>query len=222
MSGYTSPSDCEICIELGGGVQPEYYAVWGVPDTGRVLRRNSRLALVPDLAPLHPNHCLLFATSHFLSFADFLSEDRDARTAEVIEFIEEYRSQFGTVTLIEHGSTASLERDPSCVTHAHIHLFSVDAAAVLDIFRAEAGIRVSSPLGLREVTDHAFGREYVMVGNLESMQLAIDWAPPHRQYARSLVGRATGLSLDSTWSDKCLNPSIVRASLADWGAADDR
>ncbi len=198
--------DCEICVEFGSSHIPKHYVLRGVPDEGRILESTEHFVLVPDYAPLVPGHLLLFARVHALSMADYLSSGGSTREDELLQMLERYSARHTDYGIIEHGSTLDVERDRPCIAHAHLHLLPITA----DDLKAE--VRTARWSDIAQVS----GREYVLVGDSESLNVAMDWRPPVRQYARSLVGRLLGLPELMIYSDTCIVPDTVAATITEW------
>lgn len=209
------PPDCEICVEFDAAYAPEHYLYRGVSSAGRILAQTDHFVLVPDYAPLMSGHLLLFAREHALSMADYLSVG-GTRANEIPQLLSRYTSQYGAPALIEHGSTLEVERERPCVAHAHLHLLPLAADDLKNEFARDSGGAATTATW--SDVSQASGREYVLVGSSESVIMAVNWRPPARQYARALVGRTLGLSAFQTYSDTCIVPDIVAATISEWNA----
>lgn len=211
---------CEICLELNEGIYSPHYALRGIPASGREIMRTGRFVLAPDYAPLVAGHLLLFTMGHALSIADHIAAG--SGTADDLDTVfGEYRARYGALTAIEHGSTHEVERDHPCIAHAHLHLFPLDSGPIVEVFSRDGGSQVEmrSWGGMAET---ARGREYVLVGDGTGVAIAVDWAPPQRQYARSLVGAVLELTPNEIYSDTCLAPDVVMSTLENWRPEDVR
>lgn len=204
---------CEICTEFHTTPAPDHYRFRGVPADGRVLAETDHFVLVPDYAPLIPGHLLLFTRAHTLSMADCLADD-GTHASELLEFLDSYGDECGTLAIIEHGSTVDLERETPCIAHAHLHILPLAAEALVRGFSgdSEDTVTVATWADVSGLSGH----EYVLVGDSRSLRLARDWHPPVRQYARFLVGRALGLPDARTYSDTCIFPEVVAATVSEW------
>ncbi|WP_433586451.1 HIT domain-containing protein [Microbacterium hydrocarbonoxydans] len=211
----TTP-DCEICVEFEASHVPEHYLFRGVPEAGRVLAQTDEFVLVPDFAPMMPGHVLLFTRSHALSMADHLRDGAD--DGELASVLERYSMFYGALAVIEHGSTLEVERARPCIAHAHLHLLPLDADPLIREFTRESAQETTESAWPEIV--RAAGHEYVLVGGGESVTMCVDWHPPARQYARSLVGRVLGLLPPQTYSDVCIAPDLVSAIISEWSADD--
>lgn len=211
------PHNCEICVEFDAAQAPEHYLFRGVPQAGRILVRTDHFVLVPDYAPLTRGHLLLFSRVHTLSMADYLALG-GTHASDLVQVLERYTQRYGAPMIIEHGSTLEIERESPCIAHAHFHLLPFAAADFTYEFERDLGASATTATwtDLPQVS----GREYVLVGTKESVALAVNWRPPARQYARSLVGRTLGLSTSQTYSDSCIMPDVVAATIQEWNADD--
>jgi hypothetical protein len=170
--------------------------------------------LVPDYAPLTPGHLLLLARPHALSTADHLQISPLAG-AQLVELFDEYLRRYDHLTIIEHGSTPAVERDAPCIAHAHLHLLPLEVSDVRAVFRNDVSPS-HQHIPWADLPNVASGLEYVLVGGRDDFDIALEWHPATRQYARSLVTRTIDLPLSQAYSDTCVLPELVEATLAEW------
>jgi len=84
------------------------------------------------MSPLCVGHLLIVSQDHYLSFAEVM-KDHESEVKVVLErVLEQYQNTFGQAVVLEHGSSLDIEGS-GCITHAHWHLFPLEADAVHEI-----------------------------------------------------------------------------------------
>jgi hypothetical protein len=108
-----------------------------------------------------------------------------------------YEAQFGTVSVLEHGSSTDVDQR-ACITHAHWHILPI-AGDRIHCTMTEDGL-VSTELAAMEcLGDPAWaGSSYFLLSHAGRHRLYRPIANLRRQYLRSVIGRILGMS-DPEW-----------------------
>ncbi len=187
--------DSEFCEEIAGAPDTTFSEIYEGDPPSRVIWETSRFRLIADMSPLCAGHLLLLPVEHYLSFAEFIDVRHGELTAVFSVMGSLYRSTFGPLTVLEHGSSAAM-RTRACISHAHWHILPVDGHRV-DSLITEDGLPGVSLTGIKDLATLR-GEPYFLCAH-EGVHTVYDGNSPMRsQYLRSVVGRLLGIP-DPLW-----------------------
>lgn len=187
--------DSESCEEIAGASDTTFSEIYKGDPTSRVIWETSRFRLIADMSPLCAGHLLLLPVEHYLSFAEFIDIHHDelAVLFSVMESL--YRSTFGPLTVLEHGSSAAM-RTRACISHAHWHILPVDGHRVDSLITAD-GLPAVSLAHIKSLATLR-GEPYFFCAHEGEYKVYDGHSPMRSQYLRSVVGRLLGVP-DPLW-----------------------
>jgi diadenosine tetraphosphate (Ap4A) HIT family hydrolase len=187
----------DFCQELSGGVNTEFHRTYGDALQKRIIAQSPNLCVLVDMSPLCVGHLLIVSRDHYLSFAEVL-KDHGPEVKDVLERVShQYRNTFGRVAVLEHGSSSDID-GAACITHAHLHLFPLEADSVHEILFSD-GLSYTESADLEDlVTMAEQGRSYFYVGDSSRHRLYGVGTKMRRQYLRSVAGGLLGIP-DPEW-----------------------
>ncbi|MFI1563982.1 HIT family protein [Streptomyces sp. NPDC020490] len=187
--------DSEFCEEIAGAPDTTFSAIYGGDPPSRVIWETSRFRLIADMSPLCAGHLLLLPVEHYLSFAEFV-DVRHGELAAVFSVLKSlYRSAFGPLTILEHGSSAAM-RTRACISHAHWHILPVDGQHVDSLIAADGlpAVSLTDIKGLAALR----GEPYFLCAHEGEYKVYDGHTPMRSQYLRSVVGRLLDIP-DPLW-----------------------
>lgn len=187
----------DFCQELSGAKDTEFHRTYRADVPDRIIVRTRNLCLLADMSPLCEGHLLIVPRDHYLSFAAVI-KDHGPEVVDMLErVLRQYRKAFGDVVVMEHGSSPDLEGS-ACVTHAHWHLFPLNADAVHELIFMD-GLPYRELADLEDLAAVAGqGRSYFYVTDGVRHRLYGVDTKMRRQYLRSVAGKLLGIP-DPEW-----------------------
>jgi diadenosine tetraphosphate (Ap4A) HIT family hydrolase len=186
----------DLCQELRGSNETSFDLVYQGDPASRYVAGTANFRLIADLSPLTLGHLLLLPVDHYLSFAAMVDEYGDEIERILTPVLPRYRTTFGDLTIMEHGS--SKDTHAACITHAHWHLVSAPYTEVARIVVGDGmepfPIETFRDLGAALQDDRAYyycsdGTRHLVFGVGHRMR---------SQYLRSVIGRVIGIP-DPLW-----------------------
>lgn len=188
-------AESDFCDEITGAPDTTFSLVYEGDPPSRVLLETPRFRLIVDMSPLCVGHLLLLPVDHYLSFAELIGEHSEELTAILTEISSLYRHTFEQLTVLEHGSSATMGSS-ACISHAHLHMLPVDGHEVNSLIMADK-IPSTALSEIGELTSFR-GEPYFLCGHEGKYRIFDGTRPIRSQYLRSIVGRLLGIP-DPLW-----------------------
>jgi diadenosine tetraphosphate (Ap4A) HIT family hydrolase len=204
-----------MCSELAGAADTEYKATYPEGPTSRFLADTHSTAAMVDMSPLMLGHVLIVPRRHYLSVAETMAQLDVGFLEFMQEFLEKYRTIFGCVSLVEHGSTKEMNRS-ACISHAHLHVVPIEPAQILTEMQDD-GLEFGEPFDwstLPVIADHE--RPYYLVANEERVQVALHPKQMRSQYFRTVLGRILDIPREETDYSVVVRRDLLRATIDSW------
>jgi diadenosine tetraphosphate (Ap4A) HIT family hydrolase len=187
--------DSDFCGEIAGAPDNTFSAVYEGDPPSRVIWETSRFRLIADMSPLCTGHLLFLPVEHYLSFAEFIDIRHEEMTVALSVIGSLYRSTFGRLTVLEHGSSPAM-RTRACISHAHWHMLPVDGRRVDSLIAAD-GLSSVSLANIRKLATLQ-GEPYFLSAHEGEYNAYDGHSPMRSQYLRSVVGRLLDIP-DPLW-----------------------
>lgn len=207
----------DLCAELSGASGVTFETVYEGSPQSRHIVATELFSLLADLSPLVAGHMLLLPNRHYLSFAQLVHHHESELTRIISALIPLYRATFGDLTILEHGSSESVDRR-ACITHAHWHIVPHNTSDVLGQMTHDGLTAI--PRALSELaTEPWASATYYLASDGNQFHLYEPLPVMPRQYLRSVVGRLQGMR-DPEWDYALITrKELLRETMeqtADW------
>jgi diadenosine tetraphosphate (Ap4A) HIT family hydrolase len=184
---------CVLCAELQDDFPLSVQL--GICDNAgdNVLLESDGFALIRDISPLIPGHCLLVTKYHYSSFAQVPTTNTKELNAFKQDCVEFVSREYSPPLLFEHGSGAQPPQSGACIHHAHLHILPVQAP-VEGWMREFGDVRqIESILASR--TNSCCNRDYLAYEDCEGRAFLVDELeePPPCQFIRRRLAGHLGL-----------------------------
>lgn len=199
-------NSCSFCLEFSLNNSGNLYSEiskQNSPYKSRVLFETNHWVVVPTLGCMVPGYLLIVSKSHFIS----VSVIPGCAIVELNNIIDLIKVMFKEVynlnaLVFEHGPYSSINKGPSCVDHAHVHIvpfFDVD----FDLVFSSEFYQVYNPINFIEMqkiarelkSSYLFVRDY----RLKNYLVFGDNIPS--QYMRKMIASRIGFPDKWNWVD---------------------
>lgn len=181
----SDPEQCCFCADMTRDDQTPELSKEGF--FNKLCRHSPHFGAFPSLSPLSTGHCLVVPRYHITSMAQVRAAHVDECLRFLSEVVDEVERSLGDCVIFEHGVGAG--KHGGCgVTHAHVHVLPMQAAAMCHARQRIMNDYCSQVLDdIRQLFNIRPVSSYVLFGVMTGpLQLLFDDGVPS-QYLRRLI-----------------------------------